>query len=169
MAKDANADPAFDSRAYRDTLGCFGTGVCVITASAEDGRLMAITANSFSSVSLHPPIILWSIDEASDRFTHFTDAPHFAVNILSRDQEHLSDLFAFRADAEITPDIIDRRISGAVVLKGAIAWMVCRTSWRQKAGDHTVIFGDVQDFSSGPGDALGYYRGKYSTHRPETG
>lgn len=152
---------AFDSRKYRETLGCFGTGVCLILTEDDDGNLRGITANSFSSVSLHPPIILWSIDVHSDRCALFTEASRFSVNFLRADHDDLSRRFASNSDAILSGGESELGDLNVPVLKGALGHIVCETSWRQKAGDHIVIFGAVKGFQSGEGAGLGFFKGQY--------
>jgi flavin reductase (DIM6/NTAB) family NADH-FMN oxidoreductase RutF len=154
----------FDSRAYRDALGCFGTGVCLVAADDANGNPRAITVNSFSSVSLHPPIILWSIDSQSDRYNLFTESELFSVNVLPASDAEVSTHFARYVEAELKGEQLARDSNGVPVYTGALAQFVCRTSWRQKAGDHVVIFGDVIGFNSRDGDALGFFRGNYTSH-----
>ena len=164
MSIDKSNQSGFDARAYRDALGCFGTGVCLIAADDHEGKPRAITVNSFSSVSLHPPIILWSIDIQSDRYGLFTGSDLFSVNVLPADDGDVSTYFARNVEAELTGDQLGRGDLNVPVYNKALAQIICRTSWRQKAGDHVVIFGDVQSFKSREGDALGFFRGRYTTH-----
>lgn len=164
MSIDKSQVSGFDARGYRDALGCFGTGVCLVAADDSEGNPRAITVNSFASVSLHPPIILWSIDSQSDRYNLFTESELFSVNVLPAGDADVSTHFARYVEAELTGDQLARDPLGVPVYTKAIAQIVCRTSWRQKAGDHVVIFGDVQSFTSRGGDALGFFRGNYTTH-----
>ena len=162
MSADKSDKKSFDSRAYRDALGCFATGVCLIATEDDQGHARAITANSFSSVSLKPPMILWCIDEASDRFELYMNAERFSVNMLRADQADLSTHFARDVEAALTGDQLARGSSGVPVFADALGHIVCRTGWRQKAGDHVVIFGEVESFHSSDGDALGFFKGRYA-------
>lgn len=90
----SSQETLFDSRAFRRALGNFATGVTIATATAPDGSRAGVTANSFNSVSLEPPLILWSIDKRSSSLAVFQQASHFAVNILAADQIDLSNQFA---------------------------------------------------------------------------
>jgi flavin reductase (DIM6/NTAB) family NADH-FMN oxidoreductase RutF len=162
MSAEKTDKTSFDSRAYRDALGCFATGVCLIATEDEDGHARAITANSFSSVSLRPPMILWCIDESSDRFDLYMKAERFSVNMLKADQADLSTHFAKDVEAALTGDQLARGSSAVPVFADALGHIVCRTAWRQKAGDHVVIFGAVESFHSSEGDALGFFKGSYA-------
>ena len=128
---------------------------------APDGRVRGITANSFSSVSLHPPIILWSVDIHSDRYDLFAEAERFSVNILRADQRDLSKRFASDTMAELPGDDLGRCAHNVPVFTGGLGHIVCETSWRQKAGDHVVIFGAVKSFKASEGEGLGFFRGAY--------
>lgn len=88
-----NETAAFDARAFRRALGNFATGVTVVTAADQNGRKVGVTANSFNSVSLDPPLILWSIDKRSSSHDVFDEATHFAVNVLAADQIDLFEQF----------------------------------------------------------------------------
>lgn len=164
MSVDKSHLSGFDSRAYRNALGSFGTGVCLVAADDSEGRARAITVNSFASVSLAPPIVLWSIDVQSDRFHMFTETSLFSVNILKAGEEDISRYFAKNEEAELSDEQLVRGVEGVPAYAGALTRFYCRTSWRQKAGDHVVIFGSVLDFQCEDGDALGFFRGKYVTH-----
>ena len=112
MHSDKSDEKAFDSRAYRDALGCFATGVCLIVTEDDEGRARGITVNSFSSVSLAPPIILWSIDVRSDRFDLFMSAERFSVNMLRTGHSDHSQTFAKDVSAELSGDQLARGIGG---------------------------------------------------------
>ena len=126
-----------------------------------DGIVRGITANSFSSVSLHPPIILWSIDLQSDRRDFFVESETFSVNILREDQQDYARQFAKDMTATLPEDQQARDWRKTPVFTGGLASMVCETLWRQKAGDHIVIFGGVKSFRSETGSALGFFKGGY--------
>ncbi len=158
-----SAISGFDKREYRNALGSFATGVCLITAKDPQGRARAMTANSFTSVSLAPPIILWCIDCMSERFDLFTSAEKFSVSVLRSGEEAVSRHFAKNVDADLTGEDLAISASGTPYYSKALAWMDCETGWRQKAGDHVVIFGNVLEFGAHAGDALGFFKGGYAT------
>lgn len=161
MSSENSSVSPFNSRDYREVLGCFGTGVCLILTEDAEGRVRGITANSFSSVSLHPPIILWSVDIHSDRRDLFVDAPRFSVNFLKAEQRDISRRFAAKTDAVLETELTDRAALNVPVFNQALGHIVCETGWRQKAGDHIVIFGNVKGYHSSEGDGLGFFRGHY--------
>ena len=152
----------FDPRAYRDALGCFGTGVCLISTRDGEGRARAITANSFSSVSLHPPIILWCIDVNSDRYDLFMEAERFGVSFLREHQGETSTKYARDVDAALEGEELRKGPNGVPVFSDALGFLECETGWRQRAGDHVVIFGNVIGFESQDGNGLGYFKGGYT-------
>ncbi len=149
-----------EARAYRRALGCFATGVALITTPAPDG-VAAITINSFASVSLNPRIVLWSLDDRSERYGLFSQAETWAVNVLGPDQEALSARFATQSTLLIDPEEIERDAFATPLLRRALARFSCRTLERRTVGDHLVLFGQVQGFDAAPGDGLTYFRGRY--------
>jgi flavin reductase (DIM6/NTAB) family NADH-FMN oxidoreductase RutF len=157
---------AIDARDLRNALGCFSTGVTVITALAPDGRNVGLTANSFSSVSLNPPLVLWSLVKRSTSLTAFQDATHFAVNVLGRDQEHIASHFArTSADKFAGIDWI-AGLGGAPLLHGVLAQFQCRNAFRHDGGDHMIFIGAVEAYCHGPGEPLLYSRGQYGSFLP---
>ncbi len=135
-----------DIRLLRDAFGCFMTGVTVVTTLAEDGTPIGFTANSFSSVSLDPPLLLVSVSNRSASLEHFTGGRGFAVNILSEGQKALSNTFARPSEDRF--DGIDWAAGpyGAPVLAGASAWFDCSLERAIEAGDHTILLGRVEGF-----------------------
>ena len=146
----------------REALGNFVTGVTVITTRNEGG-LHGLTANSFSSVSLDPPLVLFSLSRTADCFDVFEDAEFFAVNVLRSDQEALSSRFA-------TKDIdkwirVDWRpgLGDCPLLDGTIATFECRVTARHEGGDHVIYVGEVLRFAQYPeGAPLAFFRGRYT-------
>lgn len=152
-------DPAFDRSAYRRALGGFATGVCVVTAHTEAGPL-GITVNSFTSVSLEPPLILWCLDQKSWRHDAFAVADRFAVHMLPVEDQEMSDRFAWGVST-LSPDDFDSSSPEPPRLRNALTRLVCRTRDRIVMGDHLTIVGQVETFETRPGAALTYYRGRY--------
>jgi 4-hydroxyphenylacetate 3-hydroxylase, reductase component len=153
---DPNADPA----AFRRCLGQFGTGVTVITAASGDD-LVGMTANSFSSVSLDPPLVLWSTKRTSQSFAAFQAATHFAVNVLSHDQIALSKHFG-RSGGDKFSDISWRAgIGGAPLLDGTLCSFECRKAAEYPGGDHLIVLGEVQRFARYERGALLFAQGRY--------
>jgi flavin reductase (DIM6/NTAB) family NADH-FMN oxidoreductase RutF len=137
------------------------TGVTVVTACDATGRPVGFTANSFTSVSLEPPLLLVSIAKTSSNYKTFSEAERFAINILAEDQREISTTFA-RPVADRFAGV-DWEMRGAPILKGVAAWFDCRMHQRVDAGDHCLLIGLVEGFSAAPAPGLGYYRGSYFT------
>lgn len=145
--------------AYRRALGGFATGVCVVTADTADGPL-GITINSFTSVSLEPRLVLWCLDEGSQRATAFAGAERFSIHVLGAEDRRMAARFA-RGDCVLAEDEYDRVGEGAPRLKHAITRLDCRTWQRLPMGDHVTIVGEVESFQVDGGDALVFFRGHY--------
>ncbi|WP_449254268.1 flavin reductase family protein [Brevundimonas naejangsanensis] len=158
---DASVFPAaeFDPRAYRRALGGFATGVCVVTAHTVDGP-MGITVNSFTSVSLDPPLVLWCMDIKSDRHDAFAGAERFAVHMLPVEDKAMSDRFAWGV-CRLSDDEFAVDDPEPPRLLNAVTRLTCQTHDRIVMGDHLVIVGRVEAFDTRPGDALTYFRGTY--------
>jgi flavin reductase (DIM6/NTAB) family NADH-FMN oxidoreductase RutF len=156
------AEAGFDDRAYRRALGGFGTGVALVAAEDGEGLVHGLIINSLTSVSLHPPIILWCLVDTCQAFSVFTDCPAFSINILGHDDQALAHQFSRRGDRIIPPDQLVRMETGAPVLAAAVASLDCRVRKHERVGDHEVIYGDVAAYRAArEGDALGYFRGRY--------
>lgn len=157
--QDFAPDAAFDAALYRRALGGFATGVCVVTAHTVEGSY-GITVNSFTSVSLRPPLILWCLDRASDRHDAFAGAERFAVHMLPVEDREMSDRFAWGV-CRLSEEEFDNSSAEPPRLKNALTRLVCRAHERIVMGDHLTIVGAVEAFETRPGDALTYYRGQY--------
>ena len=152
----------FDPKAYRNALGGFGTGVALVAARDAEGRAHGMIINSLTSVSLHPPIMLWCLANASHAFSVFTSAPAFSLNILRSDDHEIAQRFSRRGDRIIPPEQVCTMDTGAPVLLEALASLDCRMRLRQPMGDHEVIYGDVISYRAQAGaDALGFFRGRF--------
>ncbi|MEW6537095.1 MAG: flavin reductase family protein [Pseudomonadota bacterium] len=151
-----------DPRTLRDALGCFATGVTVVTTLDEAGQPVGLTANSFSSVSLDPPLILFCLARSSTNVDRFRQAEHFAINVLHIGQQPTSGVFA-RSQADRFQDVAwETWDTGAPILSGALASFECGTEQIVEAGDHLVIIGRVKRARFEPRrDPLLYFRGKY--------
>jgi flavin reductase (DIM6/NTAB) family NADH-FMN oxidoreductase RutF len=149
----------FDQKALRDALGRFATGVTVVTTMTPRGPL-GMTANSFASVSLDPPLVLWSPARKSRRFPAFESASHFAVHVLAIGQRKLAQRFA-RAGL-VFADLDYRRGHGdAPLLDGCAARFECRHAAGYDGGDHLIVVGEVLRFEQAERAPLLYYRGRY--------
>ncbi|WP_272007458.1 flavin reductase [Roseovarius sp. ZX-A-9] len=152
-----------EKRALRDAMGTFATGVTIVTTLQADGTPRGFTANSFTSVSLDPPLLLVCIAKTAHSCETFCAAPHFAVNVLSEDQKAVSNLFASR-----DPDKFDKcdwrgGAAGMPVIDGALAGIVCTRERLIDAGDHVILLGRVIDFAARRAAPLGYFKGNYFT------
>lgn len=147
----------------RRSLGRFATGVAVVTCCAPDGRACGITANSFSSVSLDPPLVLWNIAKVSNSLRAYLDAEHFAIHVLDADQQHLAEHFA-RTD-HTRYNGIEHRISAQKVpiIPGVLARFDCRTHEIHGGGDHYIIVGEVEAHTAADGAPLLFFAGEYNT------
>jgi flavin reductase (DIM6/NTAB) family NADH-FMN oxidoreductase RutF len=148
------------SQALRDCLGKFATGVTVVTCEGTDGPC-GITVNSFSSVSLEPPLILWSIGKQSTALEAFLEAEHFAINVLGQGQQSIAEHFA--QSERISFECIDYWLNGSNVplLENSLARMECRTERIIEAGDHYIIIGEIQNHVTNDGEPLLFFAGDY--------
>lgn len=162
MSTLAEVESMDDMRAFRQCLGKFATGVAVVTCADDDGKPYGITANSFSSVSLEPKLILWNIAKVSNSLQAFLDAEWFAINILARDQRDLSAHFA-KSDHTLFNSIkIDRSEQNVPLIPGTLACFECQTRQIHDCGDHHIIIGEVQQFVSDETEPLLFFDGKYA-------
>ena len=157
---------AFDSRDLRNALGAFGTGVTIITARNRAGKLVGLTANSFSSVSLVPPLVLWSASLFAQSLPAFQEGSHFVVNVLAFDQSELSNRFAKQHEDKFadTDHIIAE--CGAPIVIGSAAHFECRNEFRHYGGDHIIFIGQVERYAYTDKPTLLFCRGKYMRGEP---
>jgi flavin reductase (DIM6/NTAB) family NADH-FMN oxidoreductase RutF len=168
-AAAAKAGDAFDPRALRRALGQYATGVTIVTCQGPDGEPVGMTANSFTSVSLDPPLVLWCPAKTATSTPAFTAATHFAVNVLGADQHHLSRQFATPADDKFLGVPMRPGASGAPILDGAVAAFECRTVAVHDGGDHLIMLGEVERFDAPGGAPLVFHSGLYhlATRHPD--
>lgn len=151
-----------NSRRFRDALGHFATGVAIVTARDDKGAALGLTINSFASVSLDPPLVLWSLDRASDRFPVFMGATRFCVNILGDEHRALSQRLARKGEGSLEGADLRAGADQLPVLATAIAHFECSVEHRHDGGDHVIFVGRVVDFGHrAHGNPLVYYRGRY--------
>jgi flavin reductase (DIM6/NTAB) family NADH-FMN oxidoreductase RutF/flavin-dependent dehydrogenase len=170
LAEQRAAEQArFDPRAYRGALGQYATGVTVITARAPDGRRIGVTANSFASVSLDPPLVSWCPAKKAPSLPDLEEATHFAVNVLAVDQHHLSRQFSTPAQDKFEGVAVTEGVGGLPLLDGAVAQFQCRTVARHDAGDHVIFIGEVERYDVGGGEPLVFHSGQYrvATKHPD--
>jgi flavin reductase (DIM6/NTAB) family NADH-FMN oxidoreductase RutF len=153
---------ALDVAELRRTLGSFATGVTVATTLDSEGAQKGFTANSFTSVSLDPPLILVCVDKASGCYSAFAGTTHFGVNILCEDQQHLSRTFASKSADKFADMTWMSGITGSPIFPDSTAWLDCQLHDRLEAGDHLIVIGKVLGFGHSPDKRpLGYHRGSY--------
>lgn len=157
---------AFDSRDLRNALGAFGTGVTIITARSRAGKLVGLTANSFTSVSLVPPLVLWSASLYAQSLPAFQEGSHFVVNVLAFDQSELSNRFAKQHEDKFadTDHIVAE--CGAPIVIGSAAHFECRNEFRHYGGDHIIFIGQVERYAYTDKPTLLFCRGKYMRGEP---
>lgn len=153
-------DPTLDSRGFRQCLGQFATGVTVMSTS-HDGTLSGMTANSFSSLSLDPPLVLWSINKSSSNCRAFSNADHFAVSILSDQQIEVAQRFARSGGDKFDGVAWRAGLGGVPVIEKAVATFECSREAVHDGGDHLLLIGRVLRYERYTGDALLFVQGRY--------
>ena len=142
-------------------MGCFATGVAVVTALDKNGSRAGITINSFNSVSLQPPLVLWSIAKETQSFETFTTAENFAVNVLAMHQRDICEQFAVRGGDKFGGLECSEGIAGVPILPTYSAVFECTAEHCYDGGDHAILVGRVQKFEDRRTDPLIFYRGHY--------
>ncbi len=162
----AGRAPAFTDREFRDALAQFATGVAIICAPGPDDRFVGFTANSFNSVSLDPPLVVWSLNRRATSLAAFEGAAHYAINVLALDQAHLARRFS-RSHGDRFAGV-DYRLgpAGVPLIEGCVAWFECRHYARHRAGDHVLFIGVVETCSRRKGAGLVFHHGRFATTRP---
>lgn len=157
----------FTSREFRDALGRYATGVTVVTALVGENEKIGITINSFSSVSLEPPLILYSLAKSYHYFEALSSVENFAVNILDADQGQVSQTFAHAEEGQWKNIGFEISSRNNLILKPNLAAFECVLFNKTEGGDHLVILGRVVEISATAGDdPLLYFGGKYRGIRP---
>ncbi|NQV86572.1 MAG: flavin reductase family protein [Woeseiaceae bacterium] len=146
---------------YRRALGCFATGVAVVTTIDKGGNKAGITVSSFNSVSLDPPLVLWSVGENSQTFDIFVEAEHFAVNVLAKHQRDICRRFAATGASKFDGLECSEGLAGIPILPEYSAVFECRTEHCYNGGDHKIIVGRVLKFQDRKTDPLIFYRGHF--------
>jgi flavin reductase (DIM6/NTAB) family NADH-FMN oxidoreductase RutF len=159
--------PSFSAQEFRTALGMFATGVTIVTARTAEGHVVGLTANSFNSVSLSPPLVLWSLSHAAASMPVFSAGSHYAINVLAADQMPLAERFARRGADRWTGVTFDEGIGGAPLLHGAAAVFECFNRSRYEEGDHVIFVGEVERCTHRPGASpLLFHGGRYYTEHP---
>ena len=151
----------FDPQAFRDALGSFVMGVTIVTARDGEGRPFGLTANSFNSVSLDPPMVLWSLSLRSRTLPVFRDATSWAVHVLAADQQPMSDRFARPGEDKFAGLAVVDGPEGAPLIEGCAARFGCRARFEYEGGDHAIFLGEVVDFDRREAAPLIYHGGRY--------
>ncbi len=163
MSADAFLPTAFDTRAFRSALGCFPTGVAVITAKPDGQSPVGLTISSFASVSLDPPLVLWSLRREAPSKDAILKADHFVVNVLNEDQLDLAQHFAKPADDKFNGVKIAVNSWGAPYIVDCIARFECRILSCFDGGDHVIFLGRVEQFNQFVGTPLVFCRGTFAS------
>ncbi|GAB5350158.1 flavin reductase family protein [Alteriqipengyuania sp. 357] len=156
-----------DQSAFRDALGTFVTGVTIVTAYDGEGQPSGLTANSFNSVSLDPPMVLWSLSLGSRNLPVFREASAWAVHILAADQQDLSNRFASRGADKFGDLDHGDGPEGAPRIEGCAARFGCTAKFEYEGGDHAIFLGEVVDFERTVAEPLIYHSGRYGRVMPE--
>ena len=159
--------PSFSPQEFRAALGMFATGVTIVTARTTGGQVIGLTANSFNSVSLDPPLVLWSLAQAAASLPAFRAGSHYAINVLANDQKTLAQRFALKgADRWANVKFTDG-MGGAPLLSGAAATFECFNRSRYEEGDHVIFVGEVERCSWRPGASpLLFHGGQFYSEHP---
>ena len=159
--------PNFSQPEFRTALGMFATGVTIVTARTAEGELIGLTANSFNSVSLNPPLVLWSLARAAASLPAFSTGSHYAINVLGADQKNLAKRFAAKNVNRFSDVKFVEGVGGAPLLAGAAATFECFNRSRYEEGDHVIFVGEVERCSHRAGASpLLFHGGKFYTEHP---
>ena len=158
---DPTPRAALDARAFRAALGAFVTGVTIITTADAAGAPAGLTANSFNSVSLDPPLVLFSLGLDSTSLDAFRQAKFWAVHVLSSGQEALSNKFAKKEGNKFLDVAYGKGPGGIPLLEGFAARFVCRAAFEYEGGDHAIFLGEVMEFDQAGLPPLIYHQGRY--------
>ena len=151
------------SLALRRAFGKFATGVAIVTTTDRDNNPIGLTINSFSSVSLEPPLVLWSLINKSQSLDIFRNSSHFAINILANGQQEISETFARPSEDRFADIDWFRGIAGLPVIRDTIATFECRRTMTIEVGDHVVFFGAVEECEQCDLEPLVFFSGQYGT------
>jgi flavin reductase (DIM6/NTAB) family NADH-FMN oxidoreductase RutF len=166
----ASDSSTIDPRDFRNALGTYATGVTIITAAGADGKPYGLTCNSFASVSLNPPLVLWSLGMVSQGLSIFQNASHFTVNVLGASQQALATKFAKSAEDKFQGVEWTAGLGRAPILKDSIASFQCRAANRYYGGDHVIFLGAVEAYTYNRQEPLLFARGGYGRFlKPDDG
>src|SRR6201996_6378975 len=165
----ASDNSAIDPRDFRNALGTFATGVTIITAVTPDGKPYGLTRNSFASVSLNPPLVLWSLGMFSNGLSVFQNASHFTVNVLGASQQDLSNRFSKSSEDKFAGVEWTPGLGKAPILANCVATFQCRAANRYYGGDHIIFLGAVEAYAYNRQEPLLFARGGYGRFVPPDG
>ncbi len=152
--------PSFDAQHFKSALSQFATGVTVITTRLEDGSFLGLTASSFNSVSLSPPLVLWSLSERARSLPAFSVNSHYVINVLSAGQSALAEQFSKPAADRFAGVEFTLSSTGLPILAGAVAWFECHNRSRYPEGDHVIFVGEVEHCAFTPQAPLIFHGGQ---------
>ncbi|MBI1775466.1 MAG: flavin reductase family protein [Proteobacteria bacterium] len=162
MTEPVSVAQPLDAVSFRNTLGCFATGVTVATTRDSGGRPVGLTVNSFTSVSLDPPLILFCVDRSARAYPSFAQAQACAINVLGEGQQELSERFATSLVDPWPGLTLERWVTGAPIIVGCLAILDCRVEAVHEGGDHVILVAEVLRLGyAGSGRPLLFYRGDY--------
>ncbi len=150
-----------DRNELRRVMGHFATGVTIITTTSKDGVPAGLTANSFTSVSLDPPLVLVAVDKKADSWPYFEESKVFTVNVLNDEQETLSRKFAVSGGDKFQGVAYHMGANGVPILDGALAYLECKLYATYDGGDHTLYLGLIEQAETREAKPLIFYRGGY--------
>ncbi|MES2323340.1 MAG: flavin reductase family protein [Pseudomonadota bacterium] len=157
------AERDFDAAQFRKALSQFATGVTVITTRLADGNFRGLTASSFNSVSLSPPLVLWSLGNGANSLPIFSGNSHYVINVLAADQAHLAKRFSTRSDNPFADIDYELSRTGQPILKGVSAWFECHNRSRYPEGDHVIFVGEVENCQVHPQPSLIFHDGRFGS------
>jgi flavin reductase (DIM6/NTAB) family NADH-FMN oxidoreductase RutF len=156
---------AFSTQEFRRALGTFATGLAIITTTDSQGKPVGLTANSFNSVSLSPPLVLWSLAKTASSMKAFMQSTHYAIHILTSEQKHLAERFASKELDRFEQTLVAQNAHGIPILTDALAVFECINRSQHEEGDHVIFVGEVKNCQYNEGrQPLVYHGGRYFTH-----
>lgn len=164
-----DARPDFTERQFRDALSEFATGVTIITTRDTGARYVGFTANSFNSVSLAPPLVVWSLSRAANSHLAFEQCERYAISVLAAGQAPLARHFSRPHADRFSSVPYTLGWAGAPLIEGAVAWLECRHFSWQPIGDHTLFVGEVVRCARSTGAPLIFNHGRFRTIAPLQG
>jgi flavin reductase (DIM6/NTAB) family NADH-FMN oxidoreductase RutF len=161
MQKSRTKSSEFDARHFRKALSQFATGVTIITTRLADGSFLGLTASSFNSVSLDPPLVLWSLSQNANSLPIFSGNSHYVINILAAGQADLAERFSRRLSNRFEGVEFELSHTGLPILKGSAAWFECHNRSRYPEGDHVIFVGEVERCDVNAQHALVFHDGRF--------